>query len=31
MAEGKRVIACKNGPYNDIQPIYKAMMEGLIP
>ena len=31
MAEGKRVVLCKNGPYKDIQPIYRAIREGRTP
>lgn len=31
MADGKRVVACKNGPYSDIRPIYEAICEGEIP
>ena len=31
MAEGKHVVVCKNGPYDGIQPIYRAMKEGRIP
>lgn len=31
MAEGKRVVLCKNGPYKNIQPIYRAIREGRIP
>jgi len=31
MAEGRRVIKCKNGPYKDIQPIYRAIKENQIP
>lgn len=31
MAERKRVVACKNGPYENIQPIYRAIREGNVP
>jgi hypothetical protein len=31
MKEGRRVVACRNGPYRDIQPIYTAMKDGRTP
>ena len=31
IAAGRQVKACINGPYKDIQPIYRAMEEGRTP